>query len=224
MLDIHAHLIPGIDDGAIDISMSKGMIETYKKEGINNVICTPHMNYLNKDIDSIKKAFENLKLSFKEANINLYLGSEIYYYENMIKDLKNNELLTLNNSKYILVEFSMQKSVNIPEVIYDLVVNGYIPIVAHIERYDYLTSKDLNEIKKNGGLIQINSLSFIHKSYKKTLKYLLKNKMVDFISSDCHNDTDRNVSFDDAKRIINKKYKDQYEKLFNNDNFINKIL
>ena len=142
----------------------------------------------------------------------------------MIKDLNNKELLTLNNSKYILIEFSMQKSVNISEVIYDLVANGYVPIVAHVERYDYLTTKDLCDIKKNGGLIQINSLSFLHKSYKKTLKYLLKNKMVDFISSDCHNDTDRNVTFDEAKRIINKKYKEQYEKLFNNDHFINEIM
>ena len=91
----------------------------------------------------------------------------------MIKDLDNKELLTINDTKYILVEFSTRMETDIASIIYDLIVRGYKPIVAHIERYHYLELKDYDDIKKNGALIQVNSKSFLNKAYGIRLFVLL---------------------------------------------------
>lgn len=214
MTDIHTHIIYGVDDGSDSKETSIYLLNQAKKNGIDKILLTPHQNEEMKRSDDLKNKFISFKEEFKDFNIDYYLGSEIYYYSNMINDLDNNELLTLNNTKYILVEFSTNLKTEIANIIYDLKIRGYIPIVAHIERYGYLTFDDYDEIKSNGGLIQINSRSFENKIYKKIIKYLMKNKMVDYISSDCHNQR-RDISFDYVKKIIKKKYKDQYDKLFN---------
>lgn len=214
MTDIHTHILYGVDDGSDSKETSIYLLQEAKDAGIDKILLTPHQNEEMIRSDELKSRFESFKEEFKSFGIDFYLGSEIYYYSNMINNLDDNKLLTLNNTKYVLVEFSTIVKTEIANIIYDLNVKGYKPIVAHIERYTYLTFDDYNEIKSNGGLIQVNSRSFENKSYKKILKYLLKNKMIDYISSDCHNQR-RDISFDSSLKLIEKKYKDQYDKLFN---------
>lgn len=218
MIDIHTHILYGVDDGSPNCETSKFLIDEEIKNDVTKIILTPHQNEECKRSNELIVKFESFKDEFKDYNIEFYLGSEIYYYSDMIDDLKKNELLTINNSKYVLVEFSTEIDTDISSIIYDLKVNGYIPIVAHIERYPYLSLKDYDEIKKNGALIQVNSKSFERKIYNKRLKYLMKKDLVDFISSDCHNEK-RNCDFEFVKKFIAKKYKKQYDKYFNN-NFI----
>jgi len=213
MVDIHTHILYGVDDGSKDLDTSRYLITEELQNGVKKILLTPHQNEELKRNEELINKFKSFKEEIKDLNIDLYLGSEIYYYPKMIKDLKDNKLLTLNNSNYILVEFSTMIETDISSIIYDIKINGYIPIVAHIERYPYLKNKDYDEIKKNGALIQINSKSFEKKLFKKKLKYLLKNKLIDFISSDCHNEK-RNIDFSYSKEYIKKKYKDQYQKLF----------
>lgn len=224
MLDIHSHIIPDVDDGSKSIEISKKIAEQYIKNGIFNVICTPHQNYLKDNKELIINNFNLLKKELKEYGINFYLGSEIYYYENMINDLNNKKLLTFNDSKYVLIEFSFNEPEDIVGILYDVIKDGYKPIIAHVERYDYLTNNDYLKIKELGVLIQVNSKSFEKKHYAKKLKFLLKNNLIDFIASDCHNDVNRNVDFTVSKQLISKKYKNQYEKLFNNDDFLKNII
>ena len=214
MTDMHTHILYGVDDGADSREISNYLLTQARQNGIERIVLTPHQNEELKRSEELKERFRIFKEEFKDFNIEFYLGSEIYYYDSMIKDLDNKELLTINDTKYILVEFSTRMETDIASIIYDLVVRGYKPIVAHIERYHYLELKDYDDIKKNGALIQVNSKSFLNKAYKKQLKYLLKNKLIDFISSDCHNKT-RDLDFTDSKKLISKKYKDQYDKLFN---------
>ncbi len=213
MTDIHTHILYGVDDGSDSKETSVYLLTQSKDCGIDKILLTPHQNEEMKRSEELQKLFASFKEDFKNFEIDYYLGSEIYYYAKMIDDLDNHELLTLNNTNYVLVEFSTTTKTEIANIIYDLKVRGYNPIVAHIERYTYLTFDDYNEIKSNGGLIQVNARSFETKIYKKIIKYLLKNKMIDYISSDCHNQR-RDVNFDYAKKLIMKKYKDQYDKLF----------
>ena len=214
MVDIHTHILYGVDDGSDSYETSKYLIEEAINNDISKIILTPHQNEELKRSDELKSLFIKFKEEFKDYNIEFYLGSEIYYYESMINDLDNNQLLTINDTKYVLIEFSTIVKTEIANILYDLIIKGYKPILAHIERYSYLTFDDYNEIKANGALIQINSKSFLNKAYKKQLKYLLKNNLVDFIASDCHSKR-RNVDFELAKKIIKKKYKNQYDKFFN---------
>ncbi len=211
MIDIHTHILP-VDDGAKDFNDSLELINQELKEGIKTVVLTPHMNYLYNDVVKIKEAYEILKSH--NLNINLLLGSEIRYYDNMVSDLNKGLLLTINNTKYVLVEFSLKNKDNISDGIYELIVSGYKPIVAHIERYSYLTKEEIIEIKRMGALIQVNAKSFEKKDYKKVLHFLLKNNYVDFVASDCHDVVYRNVDFNFAKEIVKKKYPNLYTKLF----------
>ena len=214
MVDMHTHILYGVDDGAESREISNYLLNQARLNKIDKIVLTPHQNEELKRSEELKERFEMFKEEFKDFGIDFYLGSEIYYYEGMIDDLDNNILLTMNNTKYVLVEFSTRIETDIANISYDLKVRGYKPIIAHIERYHYLDLKDYDEIKKNGALIQVNSKSFLNKGYKKQLKYLLNNKLIDFISSDCHNKT-RDLDFTDSKKLISKKYKDLYDKLFN---------
>ncbi len=213
MFDIHTHILYGVDDGSDSLDTSKYLLNQAKENDVTKILLTPHQNEELTRSEELKERFEVLKGEVKDFGIDLYLGSEIYYYPKMINDLDNNILLTLNNTKYVLVEFSTRIETDISNIAYDLKIRGYFPIIAHIERYHYLNLDDYDEIKAAGALIQINSKSFLNKGYKKQLKYLLKNNLVDFIASDCHNKT-RDLDFSYAKKLIAKKYKNLYNKLF----------
>ena len=214
MFDIHTHILPGVDDGAKNIDISKEIIEDEINNGISGIILTPHQNRLVKTKDSLFLKFSNFKAQFKDCSIKFYLGSEIYYYENLIDDLKNDSVLTMNNSNYVLVEFSTRQDTPISDIVYDLSVSGFKPIIAHIERYSYLKKEDYFKIKKEGALIQINSGSFKERKKFKIIKFLLNNNLVDFIASDVHDTKERKCDFSFAKKYILKKHHDQYEKLF----------
>ncbi len=216
MTDIHTHIISNVDDGSKSLDVSLKLITQEIENGVTNIICTPHLNSSNlSNIEVIKQSFDDLKS--RVDLVNLYLGSEILYYDGLKKDLINGKLLTLNNSKYVLIEFSTKFEMPISDIVYDLSIIGYKPIVAHIERYTYLKESDLFSIKKNGGLIQINAKNFERKTYKKKIKFLLKNDLVDFIASDCHDDVERSVDFSYCKKYVLKKYKHLYHKLFDEE-------
>lgn len=216
MIDIHTHILPNVDDGSSDFDTSCKLLELELENGVNKVICTPHQNYLNLNKDLLIEKFNEFKNKIN-LDIELYLGSEIYYYKGFLNDLENGKLLTLNNSKYILIEFSTSQNTDIIDIVYSIKLKGYIPIIAHIERYSYLNNEDYLKIKKEGALIQINASSFNYTNTKKIIKYLLKNNLVDFVASDCHDLNRRSVDFFKIKKYIYKKYKEQYHHIFEND-------
>ncbi len=214
MVDIHTHILYGVDDGSDSKEVSKYLLDQAKANNITKILLTPHQNEETNNIEELKSKFDSFIEEFKDYGIEFYLGSEIYYYDKMLDDLDNNKLLTLNNTKYVLLEFSTLIETDIKGIVYDTFMRGYNPIIAHIERYTYLKLEDYYEIKGQGALIQVNSKSFLNKAYKKQLKYLLKNNLIDFISSDCHG-KNRDIDFVEAKALISKKYPEQYDRLFN---------
>ena len=214
MFDIHTHILPGVDDGSKDMETSKLIIEDELSNGVTSIVLTPHQNRLIKTKDELFLKFSNFKREFKDCPIKFYLGSEIYYYEGLIEDLKNDSVLTLNDTNYVLIEFSTRVETPISDIVYDLVVSGFKPIIAHIERYSYLKKEDYLNIKKEGALIQVNSGSFKERKRFKIIKYLLNNNLVDFVSSDVHDTKERKCDFSFSKKYIMKKHNDLYKKLF----------
>ncbi|MFA5542981.1 MAG: CpsB/CapC family capsule biosynthesis tyrosine phosphatase [Bacilli bacterium] len=215
MIDIHTHILPGIDDGSVNFDMSVLMLEKAKSIGVTHIILTPHAIFGSsyyKSKETLFELFEDFKEKVEYIGIKLYLGSEIYYSEKNYKNLLNGELVTFNNSVYCLVEYPMHEETEIEETLYNIRVKGYKPILAHPERYKFLDSNKVRQIRLNA-LIQVNTTSILGLHGKKIKKFafeLMKLNLVDFISSDCHDLEDRNVNLDEAYKIVSKKFGDKY--------------
>ena len=193
MIDIHSHLIHRVDDGSPDLETSLKMLSKMSEEGTDSVFCTPHYRkpYI-RSAESIRRKFSELKAAAEERGIpvKLYLGQEIYCKIEEYKELlKSGKVLTMNDGKFVLLEFDFNNHIDIAEVVYEVKAMGLIPIVAHIERYSYATIEEAYEIKKIGGFIQVNSDSVIGNGghgVKKIVKQLFKEGFVDFVASDVH--------------------------------------
>ena len=199
MIDIHSHIIPNVDDGAKSIDESLKMLEDEIKMGVTDVICTPHYrrHMFTTGANEVYLSFLNLKeeIEKRNLNINVYLGQEIYIhslqgFKKTLEMLDNKEIYTFENTNYILIEFSYTEEIDIAEAAYMAIMRGYKPIIAHIERYQYINSlAKVQEIIDVGALIQVNASSIIGKDgakAKKFIKNLIKNEMVSFVSSDIH--------------------------------------
>lgn len=198
MIDIHSHLIYGVDDGSKDIETSLKVLSNLSDNGVTDIILTPHYivdtNYVSKKTDNIIKLKE-LQREVKKLgiNINLYLGNEIYIDKDILKYIKENKMCSLNNTEYILVELPMNGVYEDYIDIFSNLINiGFKVILAHPERYTSF-QKDyslINEVVATGVLLQSNIDSIVGgygKEAKKTMKYILKNKLVSFVGTDIHN-------------------------------------
>lgn len=208
MIDIHSHILPEVDDGSKNIEQSLEMLKEAERQGITDIILTPHYRheYLTKK-EHIEKNFAQLKTSAKEhdINISLYLGQEIFAFSDMVKSLSAGKLFSMNDTKYVLVEFAAKQEMDISETVYMLKANGFIPIVAHIDRYCYADVETAREIKEIGGLIQVNATpvcgSIFHRG--KAMSFI-KEGLVDFIASDAH--YSRSSDMLKAYKVVSKKF------------------
>ena len=220
MTDMHCHILFGVDDGAKSIDISLELLKQEIANNVKNIILTPHQNKEEKNLELILNNYNILKEKAKDLDINIGLGSEIYYYEGMISDLKNNNLLTFNGTKNVLIEFSTRMETTVLDVMGDLITLGYKPIIAHIERYYYLDKKEYLKLNEMGVKIQVNTKTFGDKHFKKNLKFLLKNNLIDYIGTDCHNLNSRGIEYKEMLDVL-KKYPKEYDKLVNNDYYFN---
>ena len=215
MIDIHNHILYGVDDGSKDLDMSLAMLKEEMEQGVSTIYLTPHQNQQTLTGPLLKERYQSFLQELKEKGIDMdiRLGAEIYYYPGLKQDLLSGKALTMDESKYVLVEFSTRTETNVSEIVYELVMAGFTPIIAHIERYPYLKKEDYFDIKEAGGLIQINSGSFSHFSSRGLIKYLLKNDLVDYVATDAHDTGRRKVDFSFVHTYIKKKYPELYTKL-----------
>ena len=196
MIDIHAHVIPFVDDGSKSLETSIAMIKHEISIGVDTIICTPHHIYTRYEstVQVIKERFNFLKQEVERLNlpVTLYLGQEIYFThkENILQMLKSGKLLTLNNTNRVLLEFSFHREPeDLLDIIYNFNVNGYQVIIAHVERYEWMTYQKVVALRSEGALIQINSdaiLGYTSWKEKRFVKKLLKNNLVDYVASDTH--------------------------------------
>ena len=169
-VDIHSHLLPGIDDGAQNKEDSLFILNEMKKLGFKKVITTPHTikNVWDNSKEDIENTYTKLKADLPQETDNLQLGvaSEYFMDENFLAQFKAEPLLTLKDN-YVLVEMSyLNPPMQLLEILFELQLKGYQPVLAHPERYNFYHNnfKMYEELKKAGCLFQINLL-FILKSY-----------------------------------------------------------
>ncbi len=210
MVDIHSHVLPYLDDGSDSLETSVELVSNAVEHGATVIICTPHYRkpYI-RSVKSIQEVFARLKEAVAKEGIevDLKLGEEVYMRPDMIEKLEKGEALTMNDTKCVLIEFDFEVYSSIPMIVELLVDKGYKPIIAHLERYRYADLDMAEEIKKAGGLIQINANSITGRAkkwYYKQVKKLLKANLVDFIASDYHDG--RQYTMDETYKFIQKKF------------------
>ena len=222
MIDIHSHILPMVDDGSIDMPTSISMLKDACAQGVTDIILTPHYRGEYKlSLDYVKQKFNELCLNAKSENIgvNLYLGQEIYVDKDYKSIINDGVVSTMNGGKYLLIEFDFVYEKDIVNIVYELVREGYIPIVAHIERYGYANVAIAQEVKNIGGLIQVNASSIVCYQplrCKRFLRQLFKENLVDFVASDMH--SEREYFMQKAYQRISKKYGQKTAMAVFNDN------
>ena len=217
--DIHCHMLSGVDDGAQTIKEMIRMAQMAMSEGTDVVCFTPHSGVFGQDID-----LEILKSAFAEATVHMkklfphmrfYLGSEIFYSCDAPNKLHNGSYLPLNESRYVLVEFSSAlDAFIIKSGVKFLKMAGYTPIIAHIERYqEVFRRKDvLRDLKNMGALIQVNSRSILRRNIFGVYKcnHLLKEGLIDIVASDGHDTTRRPPSMHTCYEYISRNFGKSY--------------
>ncbi len=195
--DIHSHILPGLDDGAGSWEQAEEMLRIARKEGIQNIVVTPHFMPGHKNPPK-EKILEQLtilqEIGDKQGyGIRLYPGNEIYYHEEVPDLLEEGRIFPLAGSEYVLVEFSpMDDYRYIRNALAEIQTVGFLPIVAHVERYESLCSKPfdkLAELRDMGALLQVNMASIEGKTGRKCQKLvfsMLKKQLVDFLGTDAH--------------------------------------
>jgi protein-tyrosine phosphatase len=194
--DMHSHILPGIDDGARDIETSIEFIRGLSELGYKKLIGTPHIMWdmyrntpaiINNRLELVREAVKQ-----EGIDIEIHAAAEYFLDEHVEELLRNKEpLLTVSENK-VLTEFSMAfPSLNIKEILFEMQMQGYQPIIAHPERYVYLqrNKEFYDELRDIGCLFQLNILSLgggYGKSVLELAQYLLRNGFYSLVGTDLH--------------------------------------
>lgn len=232
MKDIHSHILYEIDDGAESVSESIEIIKQAINNGYTDIILTPHYrkkqgfvanNKIKKDLfNKLQKKIKNEKL-----NINLYLGNEITIDEDLFYYLNTDQVLSLNNSRYILLELPFTGRLKYLDSLFDeLLESNYIPIIPHPERYNDYNIKDFISWSKKGILFQGNIESLYGgygKKIQDKLESMIKKHLISFIGSDIHKSNHKTYERD-IKSKLNEILNDSKMVLELTDKNIDKVI
>lgn len=195
--DIHSHLLPGIDDGATDMANTAALIKTLQGYGFVNFITTPHIltGVWNNTASNIldREAYTTEALPKHGVSAPLKAAAEYLMDDTFLNLLKTEKLLTLKDN-YVLVEMSyLNPPIQLYDIIYELQLRDYKPVLAHPERYNFYAGKlpEYQKLKKAGCVFQLNLLSvtgYYGKGPLETAKKLLDAGMIDFTGSDVHHE------------------------------------
>ena len=208
-VDIHSHLLWGIDDGARTFEDSLRLTRALRGFGITEVITTPHIiEHVwdnNPEQIELKKVETLLELRKNEVNIPFRAAAEYMMDDHFVQLFQNGELLTLKNN-YVLVEMSyINPPIQLYSILFDLQVAGYIPVLAHPERYLFYHNdfEEYQKLKRAGCMFQLNLLSVVGyygEGIVKIAERLLQKGMYDFVGSDVHHDN-HVAAFDQKVRL-----------------------
>lgn len=214
MIDIHCHLLYGVDDGPPDLEQSMRMLREAHKQGITDVILTPHYRrgMFKFDKEKVLNHMSELASYAREVGVELYIGTEIHVNSDILDYLREGRVCTLAGSEYVLTEYEYSTEYSyIFKRTHELLRNGYIPVIAHVERYECLVKeiKRLDELQEIGALIQCNAQAILGDegfATKQFCKKALKKGWVDFVASDSHDMKHRACYLKDAYQYISNKY------------------
>ncbi len=220
IIDMHCHILPGMDDGARSMEEALKMLSTAEKEGITHMIATPHYKAgrHNASTQTIQERMRQVKAAAVEKGIHvsLYAGNEVFFYSEMEEGLEEGRILTMNQSPFVLVEFSPgDRYVYIRNALEEVMGMGYSPVLAHAERYECMLAEPENimELKSMGVRVQINASSVsgeIGRKVKLFTHLLLKRRLVDYIGTDAHGAEKRAPHIKKCKELLYKKYEAEY--------------
>ncbi len=192
--DIHSHLLAGIDDGVKSWEEAEIIIVNFLEMGFQRIITTPHImsdTYQNEPIGIASKLLELKQfLSQKKINIQVQAAAEYYLDETMYAKILNKEELLTFGQRYLLFETNfLSEPFQLKDFIFQATTQGYRLILAHPERYGYMTMAKAEDLRNRGVLFQLNTLSiigFYTKSIQKLAQQFIDKGWVDFLGSDCH--------------------------------------
>ncbi|MGJ3196283.1 tyrosine-protein phosphatase [Peribacillus frigoritolerans] len=217
MIDLHCHILPGVDDGSPDMQESLAMAKKAVEAGITHLFATPHHlneRYVNVKDDIIDRVFElNKCLQQENIPLSVHPGQELRIHRELFVSLEKRELLTLDNAeKYLLLELpSGHVPIYTQELIYELLLKGITPIIVHPERNKELIENHnlLFKLVQEGALTQLTSGSIIGlfgKNVKSFSKKILEHNLAHFIATDAHNIGSRGFTLQEAYEAITKTY------------------
>ena len=196
IVDLHMHVVPGIDDGSRSIEESLQMLKCAAEQGVTDVFCTSHNGYCQDDGERYLASFLRLKDAVTEAKINvrIHKGCEILcageYIDDIIYGLDIGAFSTLGNSNHVLAElYPDAKPSEALTIVKALTEHGYKPIIAHMERNYNITSLMVRLLIQSGTMIQVNAFSFVDEAdgeIRERARELLRKQYVHFIGSDAH--------------------------------------
>lgn len=198
LYDIHCHLIPGVDDGSINIEESLNAVKAEYDEGVRTIICTSHIS-IEQDSSYSQLLYKQMQVlqealkGWEHGNqMELHMGNELFYSDSILDKLRLNEAYSMAGSHYVLTEFH-------PSVRYDelyhglrsLASGGWLPILAHMERYDCLLKQKerLEELANLGVYLQVNTSTLLGRlldSRSAFVKKLVQEGKIHFLGTDSH--------------------------------------
>lgn len=217
MIDLHCHILPGIDDGAKTIDDSIDMAHAAVKEGITHILATPH--HMTRHWENDKSNVINLvnelqkELKYRGIPLTIFPGQEIRLYGNLIEDIEQDKILFIDEQKqYLMIEFPTTSIPNYTErLFYELQLKGVIPIIVHPERNRIIQEHPnrLRNFVNKGALAQLTASSYtggFGKKIQKLSSQLIGSNYVHFIASDAHNITNRSFHLKEAYRNLEKEF------------------
>ncbi|WP_210123367.1 MULTISPECIES: CpsB/CapC family capsule biosynthesis tyrosine phosphatase [unclassified Staphylococcus] len=223
MIDIHNHILMGIDDGPQSVTAMIDLLNQAKSEGVNNIVVTPHHLHpkYNNNIQHVRDKITELNAieDVRKLNINFYAGQEIRVTDRVIDDINNGNIEGINNSNYLLLEFPSNEVPHYSkQLFYELQTMGYIPIIAHPERNKAIVQNLdlLYELINGGALSQLTTSSLLGEfgsNVKRTSLKIIDNNLAHFIASDAHSATTR--PFVMKQLFKERKLKAYYEEFQN---------
>ncbi len=236
MIDIHSHIIPRVDDGSK--SMDHTMILVYKayRQGVNTIFATPHSEAFFKNAEIVLCEYHKMRTLLRRfiQDVDIYLGCEVLCSKENMGEILNalaaGKIPTMNQTKYVLIEFNSWTSAEEIELCVSLLQQAnWIPMIAHIERYKNIVG-DLSfveKIKRKGCLIQINIYNleeYADRMIRDWISMLVFNKLVDFLGTDMHEFDFRPPSVEQGLSWLKENCSESYFDSITRNNAVEKLL
>lgn len=230
MIDIHSHILPGIDDGAQDIYDTLEMVKLAADSGVTDMIATPHCNIPGVYANYYDKAYEELVRSVRDAvhgegiPVRIHPGMEAFTTPDLPDLLGDGKIMTLNGSHYLLMEFSFDEDPGyVIHMVEQVRERGVIPVIAHAERYEFVQEDPwmVYDWRVKGYPIQVNKGSFVGRFGRRAQEmayFLMDHHLVSVIASDAHSPWQRTPYMADVYETLLRDYPAQYLNMLFEDN------
>lgn len=238
MIDLHTHILPKLDDGVRDFGEARKVILNYSKRGIYSLVATPHLlqGAYDNTASKIERSRDELQRIVDEEvlNVKILTGAEVYVSGDLSQKLKEGSIPTINGGRYLLLELPMLEIPSFCEqVIFDLLVRGFTPIISHPERNRECVHNpsSLFRLVELGALIQLNAgslLGMYGRKVKEVAKSFLSHNLIHFIASDLHSQGEDGIllkALEEASKIVGEARALELvsaapEKIIKNERFI----